>query len=247
VTDLSQFVELAEDRAELTPLLLDARRRLRRLGPDGGRSRRRLPPRPQPTEPSEPTTPGTITVEETPYDQWPVEEPRDEPEADAPRERRERATDDTGRQRPVAHRSVTPENADQVAEDLTRRWRSATFHMRYGVQCDAVSGSHSWSFPQAGFSATFGVSFEGGFLAVDGRRTSDVELGDNWLGGRGQMNLVEGWFDGSSLRLVVNGADAGEFAVGPRGSVVDDLGRWYLSLSGCEIQHLWIEEFTPEP
>jgi len=145
-------------------------------------------------------------------------------------------------QRPVAHRLITFDTAREVSRDLTARWRGAAFHARYGVTCPNPQAEHEIDFPDQDFYVRFG---EGGELKVRGAERLTEKLRSDWLvGGVGQLNLVELWYDGRKLLVVVNGVEFGPVTV-RRSRAEEPVGRWDITLSDprAEIQHFWIERW----
>ena len=149
-------------------------------------------------------------------------------------------------QRPIAHRLVTWDTTREVSRDITTRWRGAGFHARYGVTCPNADAEHEIDFPDADFSVEFG---SGGELKVRGAERLTEKLRRDWLVGEGELNLVELWYDGRKLLVVVNGVEFGPVTVRRGGDPADLIGRWNLTLSDAraEIQHLWIEPWDGSP
>lgn len=144
-------------------------------------------------------------------------------------------------QRPIAHRLVTYETAREVSADLSARWRGTAFHVRYGVTCPNAEAQHEIDFPDQDFYVRFDG---GGELKVRGAERLSEKLRSDWLiGGGGEVNLVEFWYDGKKLLVVVNGVEFGPVTVRRGGRVDEPVGRWDITLSDprSEIQHLWIE------
>ncbi len=149
-------------------------------------------------------------------------------------------------QRPIAHRLVTWDTTRDVSADVTRRWRAGSFHARYGVTCPNTDAEHWIDFPDADFY----VRFDGtGELKVRGAERLTEKLRRDWLTGEGELNLVELWYDGRKLLVVVNGVEFGPVTVRRSGDPSDLVGRWAFSLSDAraEIQHLWIEPWDGSP
>lgn len=143
-------------------------------------------------------------------------------------------------QRPIAHRLITYDTAREVSRDLSARWRAGGFHARYGVTCPNPQAEHEIDFPDQDFYVRFA---EGSELKVRGSERLTEKLRSDWLvGGVGEMNLVELWYDGRKLLVVVNGVEFGPVTV-RRGRDDEPVGRWDITLTDprSEIQHLWIE------
>ena len=144
-------------------------------------------------------------------------------------------------QRPLAQRLVTYDTAREFSADLTARWRAAGFHARYGVTCPNAESEHEIDFPDRDFYVRFGGNGE---LKVRGAERLTEKLRSDWLSGDvWESNLVELWYDGQKLLVVVNGVEFGPVTVTRGGPVHEPVGRWDITLSDAraEIQHFWIE------
>jgi hypothetical protein len=143
-------------------------------------------------------------------------------------------------QRPIGHRLVTWDTTRQVSDDLTQRWRAAGFHARYGVTCPNSDAEHEIDWADAEFYLRFDARGE---LKVRGVERLTEKLRGDWLcGGKGELNMVELYYDGRKLLVVVNGVEFGPVTV-RRSATNEPVGRWEITLTDAraEIQHLWIE------
>ncbi len=179
------------------------------------------------TEPSTPSRTGSTTTVQT-TDPEPTEAVRATPLTVDPN------------QRAVGHRLVTWDTTRQVSKDLSERWRAPGFHARYGVTCPNNEAQHEIDFADADFYLRFD---EGGELKVRGAERLNEKLRGDWLcGDKGELNMVELYYDGRKLLVVVNGVEFGPVTV-RRGQPDEPVGRWEITLTDAraEIQHLWIE------
>ena len=146
-------------------------------------------------------------------------------------------------QQPMARRLITYDTAREVSSDLTSRWRAAGFHARYAVTCPGDDSAHEIDFPDQNFYVRFGG---GGELKVRGSERLTEKLRSDWLSGDvWEANLVELWYDGQKLLVVVNGVEFGPVTVKRGGQANEPVGRWDITLSDprSEIQHFWIERW----
>ncbi len=150
---------------------------------------------------------------------------------------------DPGEQRPVAHRLVTAAMTQDISSDVSERWHANSFHASFGVIVPSRRSELEFDFPDSGF--LFRID-DDGELKIRGAERLTERLEADWvIGESGQPNFVELWFDGSKLKIAVNGVDFRPVVV-RRGKPGEPLGAWKIRLSDpeSEIQHLWIERLV---
>lgn len=146
-------------------------------------------------------------------------------------------------QRPVAHRLVTAAMTQDISVDVSQRWVSNSFHASFGVLVPSRRSGLEFDFPDAGF--LFRID-DDGELKIRGAERLTERLEADWIVGEaGQPNFIELWFDGSKLKIAVNGVDFRPVVV-RRGKDEEPVGEWKIRLSDpeSEIQHLWIERLV---
>ena len=128
----------------------------------------------------------------------------------------------------------------EISAEITETWVEPRWHMRYAVQTPSKDTMHAIQLPDLGVSLKFD---KGGDVTVRGTTRLKESLRDTWnLGGR--PNRIDIWFDGTHLRVIVNGAEIGPVEVAkeaPRGRT-----QWKLTMNDdtALIFDMRVEQFS---